>query len=189
LDTLTRKKETMKNLSVITLSAALLLGLSACSGGAPTGEASQPASAPAAAPAPAPKAEEPSATTGTSKFGQVWKYDDGLTITVSKPVAGTATETATAPGKPLSIYTVTIVNGSKEALKPLAYPTVNYGAEGVSAEQVYDTAQGLGDTFDNTILPGKRATVKYAFDMPTTAKDVIFSITPDLSHSDAIFTN
>lgn len=177
----------MKNLSVITLSAALLLGLSACSGGGPTGEASTPASAPAAQSAP--QTEEPSGTTGTSKFGQVWKYDDGLTITVSKPAASVGTETSTAAGKPISVFTVTIVNGTKEAVKPLAFPTVNHGAEGLSAEQVFDSAAGLGGGFDNTILPGKRATVKMGFDMPTNAKDVIFSIAPDMAHSDAIFVN
>ncbi len=180
----------MKTITTITLSAALLLGLSACSaGGGPTGEASTPASAPAAkAPAPA-KAEEPSATTGTSKFGQVWKYDDGLTITVSKPAAAVATDTSTAAGQPMSVYTVTIVNGSKEALKPTAFATVNHGAEGLPAEQVYDSAAGIGASFSNTILPGKRATVKMAFAHPATAKDVIFSIAPDFAHSDAIFVN
>lgn len=180
----------MNKIITTALSATLLIALSACSGGGPTGEASQPASAPAAAPAPVTEPQpEPAGTSGTSKFGQVWKYEDGVTLTVSKPAAGTATETATAPGKALSIYTVTIVNGGKEPLKPTAFPTVNFGPEGVSAEQVYDSAQGLSDSFDNTILPGKRATVKYAFDMPVNAKDVIFSITPDFGHSDAIFTN
>ena len=175
----------MKNLSVITLSAALLFGLSACSqGGGPTGDPSTPASAPAAET----KAEEP-AKTGTSKLGQVWKYDDGVTVTVSKPVAGTATETSTAPGKPISIYTVTIVNGGKEALKPTAFATVNFGAEGESAQQVFDSAAGLLGGFDNTILPGKRATVKMAYAHPANAKDIIFSIAPDFAHSDAIFVN
>lgn len=182
----------MKNITIITLSAALLLGLSACSeGGGPTGEASTPASAPAAASkveAPA-KAEEPTATTGTSKFGQVWKYDDGLTITVSKPAAAVGTDTSTAPGQPISVYTVTIVNGAATALKPTAFATVNHGAEGLPAEQVFDSAAGIGATFNNTILPGKRATVKMGFAHPTTAKDVIFSIAPDFGHSDAIFVN
>lgn len=186
----------MKNTIITTLSIAALLGLSACStGGAATGEASTPASAPAskgAAPAPAPapaKTEEPAATSGTAKFGQVWKYNDGVSITVSKPAPGVGTDSSTAAGKPISIYTVTIVNGAKEPLKPTAYANVSHGPEGVTAEQVFDSAQGLGMGFSNTILPGKRATVKLGFALPATAKDVTFSIAPDFGHSDALFVD
>lgn len=179
----------MNKTSIITLSATLLLALSACStSGEATGQSSTPPSQ-AAKPAPAAEAPAPAGTSGTSKFGQVWKYEDGLTITVSKPVAAVGTDTSTAAGQPLSVYTVTIVNGSETPLKPAAYATVNYGAEGVSADQVFDSAAGIGATFDNTILPGKRATVKMGFAHPTTAKDVIFSIAPDFGHSDAIFVN
>lgn len=175
----------MKNFTIITITAALLFGATACGGsdGGPTG---QPSSATAQKEAPAPAESKDD---GVAAFGEVWKYDDGVTITVSKPSAVTASDTATKAGAKLSVFTVTIMNGTKDIMTPLGYGQVNYGAEGVTAEQVYDSAQGLMGTFSNKILPGKKATVKMAFEMPATAKDVLFSISPDMSHSDAIFSN
>jgi hypothetical protein len=187
----------MKKLSIATLSLALLLGATACSTeGAPTATptTTQPGvtAPPAPVSAPEPYTESPAATPtptddGIAKFGETWKYDDGVAMTVSKPQAGVSTESSTNPGAKLTVLTLTITNGGKTPLKPVGFATVTYGPEGVPAEQVYDSAQGLAENWPQTILPGKKATIKAAFAMPADSKDVTLTISPTFEHAEAIF--
>jgi hypothetical protein len=191
----------MKNFTITTIALSLLLGATACSAGGPSSEPATtlPASS---APAPAePKAtvETPSETPtpepaptpeddGVATFGETWKYPDGTTISVSKPAASVSTESSTQPGAQLSVFTMSITNGTSKPLQPAAVATVTYGPNGIPAEQVYDSAQGLAQGFDNVILPGKKATIKAAFALPPTEKDVTLTIAPSFEYAEAIFT-
>jgi len=179
----------MKNIaSIATVSLALLLGATACS----TGGEVTPAAAPAAtsAPAPVPATPEP-ADDGTASFGETFTYKDGIAVTVSAPELSTAGQYAAgaeASGGEIQVFTVTLVNGTSEVLDPIGtYITANFGADGTAAQQVFDSASGLGLTFEGKILPGKKQVGKVAFAIPAAETDVLVSVTPDFAHDAALF--
>lgn len=188
----------MKTITIAGASFALILGLTACSGGTenyPEGKISDATTSAAAAPVAAPSTEAPAPApeptpTGPAKFGQTFTYPDGIAITVAKPVAGVASKYAYGAeqtGGNLRIVTVTITNGTKKVFDPgVVTEDLNYGPDGTAAEQVFDSAQ-LGEGFEGKILPGKKQVAKLAFAVPAGPQDLLFSISPSFSHDDALF--
>ncbi|MFJ8825724.1 DUF4190 domain-containing protein [Streptomyces sp. NPDC102467] len=111
-------------------------------------------------------------------------YDDDLTVTVSNAVAYSPSEFAAGHTKGNHAYkvTVTVTNDSKEKFdSTLLTADARAGADGVDAEQVFDEKVGTG--FDGTILPGKKATVVYAFDAPAAAKNLTVEVTPSFEYN------
>ncbi|MGY0017984.1 DUF4190 domain-containing protein [Streptomyces sp. YJ-C3] len=110
-------------------------------------------------------------------------YDDDLTVTVSNAVAYSPSEFAAGHTKGNHAYkvTVTVTNDSKEKFdSTLLTADARAGKDGVDAEQVFDEKVGTG--FDGTILPGKKATVVYAFDTPAAAKNLTVEVTPSFEY-------
>ncbi|MEV1022344.1 DUF4190 domain-containing protein [Streptomyces sp. NPDC050264] len=111
-------------------------------------------------------------------------YDDDLTVTVSNAVAYSPSEFAAGHTNGNHAYkvTVTVTNDSKEKFdSTLLTAGARAGADGVDAEQVFDEKVGTG--FDGTILPGKKATVVYAFDAPAAAKNLTVEVTPSFEYN------
>jgi hypothetical protein len=108
-------------------------------------------------------------------------YDDDLTVTVSAPKPFTPGEFALGhtKGNKAHQVTITIENaGKKKFDSTLVTVTARAGKDGVSAEQIIDDKAGQG--FDSAILPGKKATVTYAFDTPADAKNLTVEVVPDV---------
>ena len=173
-----------KSLPIIISGAALAttLLLTGCStGGAPSGEA-----APAAASS-APKAT-PKAST-TAKFGEVYKYDDGVTVSVSAPAPFTPGQYAAGATQAQNIaLTFTIVNGSSKNLDPLVSPSVS--SAGTEAAEITDIGNDAVAAFAPTtvILPNGTATWTEAFSVADQTKLVV-ELSPSFAYKNAIFTN
>lgn len=110
-------------------------------------------------------------------------YDDKLTVTVSAPEPYSPGEYAVGHTKGNKAYKVTVVinNAGKEKFDAaLVTAEARAGKEGVKAEEIIDDK--VGELFTGTIMPGKKATVVYAFDTPADAKNLVVEISPDFSH-------
>ncbi|GAA1346971.1 hypothetical protein [Arthrobacter roseus] len=182
--------------AVLTLAAlALTGGLTACSvdGGPPSADG--PATPQMTMEAPAADAVveeeeaeevEESAQDQLSAYGETWEYDDGIAVTVSTKGQTVAGEYAFGanPGDQVLLFEVTITNNGTAIFDPtMASSTVNY--DSTSAERVFD-----GDTvvFEGKILPGASLTETQAFAIPNTkATDVLYMLTPDFEHEEALF--
>ncbi|MEV4946632.1 DUF4190 domain-containing protein [Streptomyces sp. NPDC053755] len=134
-----------------------------------------------------PASKQPGASGGKAKAltaGASSVYDDGLRITVSAPKAYSPSEYAVGHTEGNKAYQVTVVieNGGKKAFDPtLATLAARAGKDGVTAEQIFDEKVGSG--FDGTVLPGRKATVTFAFDTPAAAGNLTVEVSPGLEHN------
>ncbi|MFD5429434.1 DUF4190 domain-containing protein [Streptomyces sp. NPDC127084] len=115
-------------------------------------------------------------------------YDDKLTITVSEPKPYTPGEYAVGHTKGNKAYKVTIVieNAGKEKFDAsLVTAEARAGEDGVNAEQIFDGK--VGGPFTGTVLPGKKATVTWAFDAAADAKNLTIEISPGIAHDDVVW--
>ncbi|WP_411110910.1 DUF4352 domain-containing protein [Streptomyces sp. c-19] len=164
----------------------VLIGAGAFGGGergggaAPSG-AAQRASTPAvptpptsAPPSPTasdlPLASSPPSATDVVAFGRPQRYDDGVEVTVSAPVAFTPSAAAaghTAGNKAVTLQ-VTVRNGDGERLELAVVQVRARDGEGREASRVFDAEPDLGTGLSGTLLPGRTAVAAYAFDVPPT---------------------
>ncbi|MEU6843786.1 DUF4190 domain-containing protein [Streptomyces sp. NPDC046716] len=110
-------------------------------------------------------------------------YDDDLTVAVSNAVTFNPNEYAVGHTKGNKAYkvTVTVTNDSKAKFDAtLLTADARAGKEGVTAEAIFDDKVGAG--FNGTILPGKKATVVYAFDAPADARNLTVEVTPSFEY-------
>ncbi|MFD7894365.1 DUF4352 domain-containing protein [Streptomyces sp. NPDC059743] len=110
-------------------------------------------------------------------------YDDDLTVTVSEPTAYTPGEYAVGHTKGNKAYKVTVVienAGKKKFDAGLATVIARAGEDGVEAESIIDDTTGIG--FGGTVMPGKKATVLFAFDAPSAAKALTVEVSPGILH-------
>ncbi|MBT2491824.1 DUF4190 domain-containing protein [Streptomyces sp. ISL-96] len=111
-------------------------------------------------------------------------YDDKLTLTASAPEAYSPGEYAIGHTKGNKAYKVTVVidNAGKEKFDAaLVTAEARAGKDGVKAEQIFD--EKVGEVFTGTVMPGKKATVVYAFDTPADAENLVVEISPDFTHN------
>jgi hypothetical protein len=173
----TRARTTARGAAGVAAAAGLTLLLAACNGAksghvddsdpasSGTGSSSGPKPAGAATTKPAPKPKP--TQTGVGAFGQTYTWNDGIKVLVSKPKAYTPSQYAagTHPGDSAVQFTVQIINGGKKPFDTALFNmNLKAGADGVAAEQVFD--ESTGDGFSGTVLPGSKATAKFAFDIP-----------------------
>ncbi len=123
------------------------------------------------------------------KFGQTYRYEDGLQIKVSKPWKFKPGKWAFGGDKFKSYrgFTVTIVNGTKKPFKPSLFHADLQSAN-EEADQVYDAAQ-LGQRPSTTLLPKREAKFKIAFGIADPS-DLVLEVSPgSFEYDDAIFTS
>ncbi|WP_406268913.1 DUF4352 domain-containing protein [Streptomyces sp. NBC_00191] len=116
--------------------------------------------------------------------GDTSVYDDDVKVTVSAATSFSPGEFAIGHTAGNKAYRVTIVieNGGKKQFDAnLVGADARAGKDGVTAEQIFDDKVGSG--FTGTILPGKKATVQYAFDAPADAKSLTVEVTPGISYN------
>jgi hypothetical protein len=166
---------------VFAASAALLLGLTGCTGVASVNES--PASPVESADDPA---NEPAAPT-TPVFGNEYVYDDGVAITVAAPVPFTPGPYAAGVEQANNLmFTLTIRNGSDKPLEPYAFPTVSSASvEGTNIVDM-DASIGLGPT--TVILPGNSIQWNVGYSVADPA-NLTFQVSPGFEYANVVFTN
>lgn len=130
-------------------------------------------------------------TQAAASFTDVVTYDDGLKVEVSDLSSRKVGEYAAGgkPGEQMTVFTIKVTNTGKQAWDAtLASPSVTYGANGQSAEDIFD--EGVGNGFTGKILPGKSMSATWGFVIP---KDGLSDVTlqmalGDFDREDAIFT-
>ncbi|SFJ74269.1 DUF4352 domain-containing protein [Streptomyces pini] len=107
---------------------------------------------------------------GPLSAGDTASYSSGLRITVSEASSYTPGEYALGhtEGNKAHQVTVTLENtGGKKTDIGLITLSARAGENGVEAEQIFDDEIGSG--FEGNLLPGKKATARFAFDAPASA--------------------
>lgn len=100
-----------------------------------------------------------SATSGSSQtahFGDTYRWDDGLEISVGKPQPFTPSDTAAtgnSQGNQFRKFQVTVHNGTKEPVDASSF-TATTQSGGKQAEEVMDSEKGIG-LASGKIQPGK----------------------------------
>ncbi|MGW0560175.1 DUF4190 domain-containing protein [Streptomyces sp. NPDC003016] len=122
----------------------------------------------------------------TLEAGDSAVYDDELTVTVSDPKTYTPGDYALGHTKGNKAYLVTVVidNAGKEKFDATFITAeARAGEEGVKAEEIIDGK--VGEIFTGSIMPGKKATLQYAFDAPADAENLVVEVSPGISHDDS----
>lgn len=159
--------------------AVLSLSLAACSTGGSVDTAAPPAKADSSSAAPAAQA-------GNPKFGATYKYDDGVTVQVTKPESFKPSASAylDGKGKPVKV-TITITNGSKEAFDPTLANLVLQDGD-TQAGTVTDTEKKVGGFAPQVKLqPGKSIKWTQGFVVNTT--DLTGTFSAGMTYSDVVF--
>lgn len=157
-----------------------------------TTEASKPdPKASVAQPVESSAAPEPEPNTNIKQFGEAKTYEDGISISVSKPAPFTPGKYAIGanPGQKNMVYTIVLTNGTKEVFQPMTFGTVSSG--GAEAKNIIDIGNPIGDIGrvpSTAILPGKTVKWLEAYSL-VDPKTVTFQIAPAFKYEKAIFTN
>ncbi|MFD9033700.1 DUF4190 domain-containing protein [Streptomyces sp. NPDC059567] len=116
--------------------------------------------------------------------GDTSVYEDiKVSVSEAKPYKPSEFTDLTEGNKAYQV-TVVIENGGKEKFDAaLVTLSARAGKDGVTAEQIFDGKVGAG--FSGSILPGKKSTVVYAFEVPKGAKDLAVEVSPGLEHEAA----
>ncbi|MFC8915092.1 DUF4190 domain-containing protein [Streptomyces sp. NPDC047821] len=117
--------------------------------------------------------------------GDTSVYDDDVQVTVSEATSVKPGEFAIGHTEGNKVYalTITVENAGKEKLSTDSLTvSARAGADGVTAEEIFD-GDTYGKGFTGTVLPGKKATVQYAFDAPADAKTLTVEVTPGFDYN------
>lgn len=117
------------------------------------------------------------------KFDEAIAYPDGLSYSISTPVAFQPDPSATKTKQAANVvFTITVINGTKSAFKPVFTEKVTSG--GTKGDSIVDTALGGGLTA--AIPAGGTASYKAGYSIAD-ATQVIFDITPGSRYAHTIF--
>jgi hypothetical protein len=135
-------------------------------------------------------ASESPATPANPKFGEIYKYDDGLTVTISAPQPYTPSDSAfigsSAPAAFVA-FDVTVVNGTQANFDPSMF-SVSLQSTNVEQEEIFDSANSVGGSPSTAILPGRESVFKVAFGA-TDPNDLVMQVSPSFEHDSVIFTS
>lgn len=125
---------------------------------------------------------------GTHKFGETAAYDDGLSVTVSKPTDFTPSGSASGhEGFPSSVqFTVKVVNKTGAPFDPtLMFLSMQSG--NTEAGQIFDFGKGMEGSPNTTVLDGRETTFPVAFGVQDPSDLVLEVNTGDWSKDATIF--
>lgn len=135
----------------------------------------------------APEAGDATVSEGEIAYGETWTYEDGLAITVSKPMPFEPSETAAGAedAEQYVMFTVRIDNGTGDSVEPGEFhATLQSGT--TEAEQVFDSAKGLDGAPYSRLLDGRSIEFPIAFGA-TTIEDLVMQVRPDFERESAFF--
>lgn len=119
-------------------------------------------------------------------FGEVITYEDGVSVSVSKPVpySPSAYAAGVTKGAKNVMFTIVVTNNSDTALDILGFPQANSG--GQAASGITDFGDDRLNEPQAPLLPGRSIKWEEAFSVadPT---DVTFSFAPNFDYKDAVF--
>lgn len=124
----------------------------------------------------------------TATFGKAFTWEDGLSLSVSKPSPFTPSQWAagTDQFKKYVVFDVRVVNKTGKAWDPsLISATIQ--SSNKEGEEVFDSEK-LGDEPSTKLLNGREVKYKIAFGVAD-PKDLVLEIAPDFEHDSAIFTS
>lgn len=168
---------------------AVMILLTACS---------TTAIAPPSATAPKAPAAEPVATQEVVEpedylvsFGEVFSWEDGISISVSEPTAFTPTQYAAGvvAGGTNVVFTIVLTNNSGKTYEPYVYNTVSSG--GAEASSVFDSGNPIGEIGwgpTTTMLDGDSVTWVVAYSVMDPAA-IVFEASPGFEYKNVLFTN
>lgn len=174
----------------LALALGLLLSTAGCA--SEDGDVSTPAQGsnrPEAA-ATNPASAEPSATPAANpRFGETFRFVNGLAVMVGTPQPFTPSETAAVQQKAPAYlsFPVTVVNGSSTNYDPALFNATVQSAN-VEGAQVFDSAQGVNGSPSTTVLPGRESAFRVVFGV-TDPADLVLEVTPSFEYDPAIFTS
>ena len=126
---------------------------------------------------------------GPIGFGQTYRYEDGLEVTVTAPKKFKPSEYAAgAEAKGTAVkFQVTLKNTGSKAYDPTLFSdTVSSGE--AEAETIFDSENGFEGSPSTTVRPGK--TVKFNVGYKVLKlKDITMEVSPGFEYSEAVFTN
>jgi hypothetical protein len=122
------------------------------------------------------------------KFGGSFTYEDGISVTISKPKPFTPSDTAAADEAPHYVqFTVTLVNGTAKRFDPALFNTTIQSAN-EEGDLVIDSAKGIGGGPNTKLLAGREAKFRIAYGVKD-PKDLVLEVNPDFEHEAALFTS
>ncbi|QES50400.1 hypothetical protein DEJ50_23840 [Streptomyces venezuelae] len=111
-------------------------------------------------------------------FGQTFRYDDGVEVTVKEAKGYKPEPNRYLPDRPkfAAKVTVTITNNSDKRIEVrLALPSAR-DDKGLEATRMYDAE--VYKPFDGSLLPGQSATGVFGYGLPEDSKGLQFEIDP-----------
>lgn len=136
----------------------------------------------------APPAESKIAQIGS---GEGFTYEDGLRVQVLSAKRFTPSDTAAGaqPGQTGVKVAVRITNGTSATVDlALVQVELQAGNDGVEAEQVYDTEQGIGSGFNGSVAPNRNATASFGFAVNRADLSKLnVQVTPGFNYQTSIF--
>lgn len=134
-------------------------------------------------PSPSPAEREPNPS-----FGDDWTYENGVTVTLSQPADYTPSDSSFDPSNaPAHVtFEVTVTNDGEEDYDPVLL-SLSAQSGSTPAEQIFDSAQGVGGSPSTTLLPGRSVTFPVAFGVqdPT---DLVVEVSPGFEYQSVVFT-
>lgn len=123
-------------------------------------------------------------------FGQSYTWDNGLTLTVSKPKPFKPSAYAAGAEKPGTSlrFEITVVNKTGKPYEIVGdYVTLQSG--NTEAEQIFDSEKGLNGTPNTPVLDGREAKYSIGFQVQK-PQDLVMQYQPgDWALNEVIFTN
>jgi hypothetical protein len=123
-------------------------------------------------------------------FGQSFTYDDGMMVTIDSPTRYQPSSSAFIAGGETArsvAVKVTVVNGTAKPLDLIGV-SVQATAGDQVAEQVFDSAKGIGGSPSQTLSPGQRQTFTVAFGLPSAeSADLRVQVNPSLFGYQPVF--
>ncbi|MGW4929663.1 DUF2510 domain-containing protein [Agromyces sp. NPDC004153] len=127
-------------------------------------------------------------TSPSVPFGQTIAWEDGVTMTVTPPEPYVPTEVATG-GASNVVFTLTITNGSPEAISLLTYSQVTSGGQpGAIIFDILDTGEEVGVEPSGVLEPGQAVTWREAWSVADPNAITLLD-SPTVDHVEVTFTN
>lgn len=123
---------------------------------------------------------------GVAPFGTAYKWDDGLSLTVSQPEPYKPSRWAAGNSKftKFVVFEIRVVNNTGGPWEPgLIYATVQSANQ--EGARVFDSGQLPPDP-STKLLDGREVTFKMAFGVAD-PEDLVMEIRPDFSHESVLF--
>lgn len=158
------------------------------------GCATQPAAAPdpeasAAAPVEA-EVTPPAPDFSTIQFGEIFTYENNVSISVSAPAPFTPSQYAAKSDENAAfVFTIVLTNNSEAAIEPYTYESVSSG--GAEAGTIFDMGNDIGNVGEfptTTVQPGQTVQWLVGYSLLDPAA-ITFDIQPGFEYEKTTFTN